>query len=141
MQDRLQTMIPETAVLKYVGREEAASPATGSYKLHEIEDQIRECKVYAPQDGMVVYYKADPSALADFALQADRVPAVLGRLVSEFQINTIFHLASLLSTRAEFTPVFISSVLTAMARCEERYQLSKWPALMVAGLWTGVLSV
>src|SRR6266568_1289637 len=29
---------------------------------------------------------------------------LLGRLVSEFQINTIFHLASLLSTRAEFTP-------------------------------------
>ncbi len=37
MQDRLQTMIPETAVLKYVGREAASSPATGSYKLHEIE--------------------------------------------------------------------------------------------------------
>lgn len=37
MQDRLQTMISETAVLKYVGREEASSPATGSYKLHEIE--------------------------------------------------------------------------------------------------------
>src|SRR5206468_1825787 len=37
MEDRLQTMIPETAVLKYVGREEASSPATGSYKLHEIE--------------------------------------------------------------------------------------------------------
>src|SRR5205807_2753 len=37
MQDRLLGMIPETAVLKYVGREEAASPATGSYKLHEIE--------------------------------------------------------------------------------------------------------
>jgi threonine 3-dehydrogenase len=29
---------------------------------------------------------------------------LLGRLVSEFQINTVFHLASLLSTRAEFTP-------------------------------------
>ena len=37
MQDRLQTMIPEAAVLKYVGREAASSPATGSYKLHEIE--------------------------------------------------------------------------------------------------------
>src|SRR6266852_1034723 len=29
---------------------------------------------------------------------------LLGRLVSEFEIHTIFHLASLLSTRAEFTP-------------------------------------
>jgi 2-oxoglutarate dehydrogenase E1 component len=37
MQDRLQMMIPETSVLKYVGREAAASPATGSFKLHEIE--------------------------------------------------------------------------------------------------------
>jgi 2-oxoglutarate dehydrogenase E1 component len=37
MQDRLLTMIPETAVLTYVGRDEASSPATGSYKLHEIE--------------------------------------------------------------------------------------------------------
>jgi 2-oxoglutarate dehydrogenase E1 component len=37
MQDRLQNMIAETAVLKYVGREEASSPATGSGKLHEIE--------------------------------------------------------------------------------------------------------
>jgi 2-oxoglutarate dehydrogenase E1 component len=37
MEDRLQNMISETAVLRYFGREEAASPATGSYKLHEIE--------------------------------------------------------------------------------------------------------
>ena len=29
---------------------------------------------------------------------------LLGRLVSEFEIRTIYHLASLLSTRAEFTP-------------------------------------
>ena len=29
---------------------------------------------------------------------------LLGRLVSEFEITTIFHLAALLSTRAEFTP-------------------------------------
>ncbi len=29
---------------------------------------------------------------------------LLGRLVSEFEIHTIFHLAALLSTRAEFTP-------------------------------------
>jgi 2-oxoglutarate dehydrogenase E1 component len=37
MEDRLLSMIPETAVLRYFGREEASSPATGSYKLHEIE--------------------------------------------------------------------------------------------------------
>jgi multidrug resistance efflux pump len=28
-------------------------------KLREIEDQIRECKIYAPQDGMVIYYKQE----------------------------------------------------------------------------------
>ena len=39
MQDRLQPMLPETAVLNYVGRDEAASPATGSHKMHEVEEQ------------------------------------------------------------------------------------------------------
>jgi len=39
MEDRLNSMIPETAVLTYSGREEAASPATGSYRLHQIEEQ------------------------------------------------------------------------------------------------------
>lgn len=28
-------------------------------KLREVEDQIRECKLFAPQDGMVVYFKPD----------------------------------------------------------------------------------
>jgi HlyD family secretion protein len=28
-------------------------------KLREVEDQIRECKIVAPQDGMVVYYKPE----------------------------------------------------------------------------------
>ncbi len=36
---RLTPLLPETAVLTYCGRDEAASPATGSYKLHEIEEQ------------------------------------------------------------------------------------------------------
>jgi len=31
-------------------------------KLKEIEDQIRECKIHAPQDGMVVYYKSESSS-------------------------------------------------------------------------------
>jgi hypothetical protein len=30
-------------------------------KLREIEDQVRECKIHAPQDGMVVYYIPDSS--------------------------------------------------------------------------------
>lgn len=41
----------------------------------------------------------------DRFIQGDILDAMLlGRLVSEFEIRTIFHLASLLSTRAEFTP-------------------------------------
>jgi len=30
-----------------------------SEKLRDIEDQIKECRIHAPQDGMVVYYKND----------------------------------------------------------------------------------
>jgi 2-oxoglutarate dehydrogenase E1 component len=39
MEPRLRDMLPETAVLSYTGRDEAASPATGSYKMHQIEEQ------------------------------------------------------------------------------------------------------
>jgi 2-oxoglutarate dehydrogenase E1 component len=38
MAPRLEPMLPETAVLSYVGRAPAASPATGSHKLHEEEE-------------------------------------------------------------------------------------------------------
>ncbi|HTW94340.1 MAG TPA: hypothetical protein VMD30_06090, partial [Tepidisphaeraceae bacterium] len=38
MSDRLEPMLPESAVLQYVGRDEAASPATGSHKVHEAEE-------------------------------------------------------------------------------------------------------
>jgi len=30
-------------------------------KLRDIDDQIKECRIYAPQDGMVVYYKPESS--------------------------------------------------------------------------------
>jgi 2-oxoglutarate dehydrogenase E1 component len=39
MSDRLEPMLAETVTLTYVGREEAASPATGSYKVHQLEEQ------------------------------------------------------------------------------------------------------
>ena len=38
MRDRLEPILPETAVMKYYGRREAASPATGLAKLHKIEE-------------------------------------------------------------------------------------------------------
>jgi len=39
MEDRLRDMLPDPAVLTYFGRGESASPATGSYKAHEQEEQ------------------------------------------------------------------------------------------------------
>jgi len=39
MEDRLRDMLPDPAVLTYYGRDESASPATGSYKVHEIEER------------------------------------------------------------------------------------------------------
>ncbi|HEX4796361.1 MAG TPA: 2-oxoglutarate dehydrogenase E1 component [Humisphaera sp.] len=36
--DRLEELLPETAVLTYYGRDEAASPSTGSQKAHEKEE-------------------------------------------------------------------------------------------------------
>jgi 2-oxoglutarate dehydrogenase E1 component len=38
MEPRLRELLPEAATLEYCGRDEAASPATGSYKMHEIEE-------------------------------------------------------------------------------------------------------
>jgi 2-oxoglutarate dehydrogenase E1 component len=38
MEPRLRELMPEAATLEYCGRDEAASPATGSYKMHEIEE-------------------------------------------------------------------------------------------------------
>ncbi|MBA3273320.1 MAG: 2-oxoglutarate dehydrogenase E1 component [Chthoniobacterales bacterium] len=53
MEPRLRQMLPDTAVvLNYHGREAAASPATGSYKMHQIEEQefVAHALDVAPQD-------------------------------------------------------------------------------------------
>jgi 2-oxoglutarate dehydrogenase E1 component len=39
MEPRLRDILPDGRLLRYFGRDEAASPATGSYKLHQIEEQ------------------------------------------------------------------------------------------------------
>jgi nucleoside-diphosphate-sugar epimerase len=54
--------------------------------------------------------------------------ALLSRLVSEYELDTIFHLAALLSTRAEFTPeaahrVNVEGTLTLLQLAEEQ---SEW---------------
>ena len=38
MEDRLREMLPDPAVLNYFGRDASASPATGSPKMHQIEE-------------------------------------------------------------------------------------------------------
>ena len=39
IEPRLRELLPDPAVLTYYGRDEAASPATGSYKMHQVEEQ------------------------------------------------------------------------------------------------------
>ena len=39
IESRLRELLPDPAVLTYFGRDEAASPATGSYKMHQVEEQ------------------------------------------------------------------------------------------------------
>jgi 2-oxoglutarate dehydrogenase E1 component len=39
MEPRLRELLPTGSTLTYCGREEAASPATGSHKMHEIEEE------------------------------------------------------------------------------------------------------
>lgn len=39
MHEYLGPIVPETQVFMYIGREDAASPATGSYKLHMLEEE------------------------------------------------------------------------------------------------------
>jgi 2-oxoglutarate dehydrogenase E1 component len=39
MEPRLRDLLPAGATLNYCGREEAASPATGSHKMHEVEEE------------------------------------------------------------------------------------------------------
>jgi 2-oxoglutarate dehydrogenase E1 component len=58
MESRLRELLPQGSTLAYCGRDEAASPATGSHKMHEIEEEeiiehaldlkIRETPAAAP---------------------------------------------------------------------------------------------
>ena len=50
--------------------------------------------------------------------------SLLNRLVSEYEINTIFHMAALLSTRAEFTQRPIAYIFTESLFVHFRFPLS-----------------
>jgi 2-oxoglutarate dehydrogenase E1 component len=56
MEPRLRELLPDAAVLTYHGREAAASPATGSNKMHQIEEQelIAHALELAPAQAPVV---------------------------------------------------------------------------------------
>ncbi len=55
MEDRLRELLPDPAVLSYFGRDEAASPATGLFKMHQIEEQeiIGHALEIAPREAPV----------------------------------------------------------------------------------------
>jgi nucleoside-diphosphate-sugar epimerase len=68
---------------------------------------------------------------------------LLGRLVSEFEITTIFHLAALLSTRAEFTPetahhVNVDGCLNLLKLAVEQ---SRWHGQKVRFLFPSTIAV
>jgi nucleoside-diphosphate-sugar epimerase len=68
---------------------------------------------------------------------------LLGRLVSEFEITTIFHLAALLSTRAEFTPetahhVNVDGCLNLLKLAVEQ---SRWHGQRVKFLFPSTVAV
>jgi threonine 3-dehydrogenase len=68
---------------------------------------------------------------------------LLGRLVSEFEITTIFHLAALLSTRAEFTPetahhVNVDGCLNLLKLAVEQ---SRWHGQRVKFLFPSTIAV
>jgi 2-oxoglutarate dehydrogenase complex dehydrogenase (E1) component-like enzyme len=39
VEPRLRELLPDRCVLEYQGRDEAASPATGSFRLHQMEEK------------------------------------------------------------------------------------------------------
>ena len=78
-------------------------------KLHEIEEQIRQCRIYAPQGGMVVYYKNESSRYrsSDAALieQGSQVKEGQKLLripnLNKMQVNTKVHEAMVARIRGD----------------------------------------
>jgi 2-oxoglutarate dehydrogenase E1 component len=46
IEPRLRELLPDTCVLTYQGRDDAASPATGSFGLHEVEEKALVARVF-----------------------------------------------------------------------------------------------
>jgi HlyD family secretion protein len=79
-------------------------------KLREIEDQIKECKIYAPQDGMVVYFRQEssrfgqsPQGLIEQGAQVKEGQKLL-RIpnLEKMQVNTKIHEAAVGRVRGDY---------------------------------------
>ena len=73
MSPRLAEMLPDT-VVQYHGRDEAASPATGSFKLHQVEEQ----EIVSSALGLRAQPAAQPGAAANAPSTSKPQPAVSG---------------------------------------------------------------
>jgi 2-oxoglutarate dehydrogenase E1 component len=76
MESRLSELLPDPAVLSYFGRDESASPATGSYKMHQVEEQeiIGHALEIARKDKQL----PSPAAKGGAAQAAASAPATAG---------------------------------------------------------------
>jgi 2-oxoglutarate dehydrogenase E1 component len=72
MEPRLRELLPDPAVLTYYGRDEAASPATGSYKMHQVEEQeiIGHALEIVPKDKQAAAAGANGGGAAQAAASA-----------------------------------------------------------------------
>ena len=70
MSDRLEPMLPETAVLTYAGREESASPAVGSYIVSKEEEvEIVQRALELPAESQVAPAPVMPEATVTAGLE------------------------------------------------------------------------
>jgi 2-oxoglutarate dehydrogenase E1 component len=75
IESRLREMLPDPAVLTYYGRDEGASPATGNYKMHQVE----ELEILSHALELAAKDKPAPQAAPSGAAQAaSTAPATAG---------------------------------------------------------------
>jgi len=92
-------------------------------------------------DSQIITLDLKPISIGDYPgllhVQGDLMDeALLARLVSEYEIGTIYHLAALLSTRAEFTPemahqVNVEGTLGLLKLASEQSQWRGEPVLFI----------
>jgi nucleoside-diphosphate-sugar epimerase len=106
----------------------------------EIGDALLK-NLYAQGEGQIITLDLKPleseNAHLSIHVQGDLMDqALLARLVSEYEIGTIYHLAALLSTRSEFTPemahqVNVEGTLGLLRLASEQSQWRNEPVLFM----------